>query len=74
MLKMKKWVFLESCLIHRKNASEVMVLMKSSCQEDPIAIIFVVVAWPGVAYEIVFYKKLSSVIFQELSRCLIGAF
>ena len=56
---MKKWVFLKKCLIHRKNASKVMVLMKSSYQEDPIAVIFVVVVWPGEAYEIDFYKKSS---------------
>ena len=57
---MKKWVFLKSCLIHRKNASKVMVLVKRSYQEDPIAIIFVVVAWPEVAYEIDSDKKSSS--------------
>ena len=56
---MKKWVFLKKCLIHRKNASKVMVLMKSSYQEDPIAVIFVVVAWPEEAYETDFYKKCS---------------
>ena len=56
---MKKWVFLKSCLIHRKNASKVMVLVKRSYQEDPIAVIFVVVAWPGVAYEIDVYKQCS---------------
>ena len=56
---MKKWVFLKKCLIHRKNASKVMVLVKRSYQEDPIAVIFVVVAWPGEAYEIDFYKKSS---------------
>ena len=54
---MKKWVFMKSCLIHRKNASKVMVLMKRSYQEDPIAVIFVVVAWPEVAYEIDSDKK-----------------
>ena len=57
---MKKWVFLKSCLIHRKNASKVMVLVKRSYQEDPIAVIFVVVAWPGVAYEIDSDNKSSS--------------
>ena len=57
---MKKWVFLKKCLIHRKNASKVMVLVKSSYQEDPIAVIFVVVAWPEVAYEIDSDKKSSS--------------
>ena len=36
-----------------------MVLMKMSYQEDPFAIIFVVVVWPGVAYGIDFYKKCS---------------
>ena len=56
---MKKWVFLKSCLIHRKNASKVMVLMKKSYQEDPIAIIFIMVAWPEEAYEIDFHKKSS---------------
>ena len=57
---MKKWVFLKKCLIHRKNASKVMVLVKRSYQEDPIAVIFVVVAWPEVAYEIDSDKKCSS--------------
>ena len=57
---MEKWVFLKSCLIHRKNASKVMVLMKSSYQEDPIAVIFVVVAWTEVAYDIDSDKKSSS--------------
>ena len=56
---MKKWVFMKSCLIHRKNASKVMVLVKKSYQEDPIAVIFVVVAWPEEAYEIDFYKTSS---------------
>ena len=56
---MEKWVFMKSCLIHRKNASKVMVLMKVSYQEDPIAVIFVVVAWPGVAYDIDSDKKSS---------------
>ena len=56
---MKKWVFLKSATEHRKNAYEVMVLMKMSYQEDPIAVIFVVVAWPEVAYGIDFYKKCS---------------
>ena len=55
---MKKWVFLKSATEHRKNASKVMVLMKMSYQEDPIAVIFVVVAWPEVAYGIDFYKKI----------------
>ena len=36
-----------------------MVLVKMSYQEDPIAVIFVVVAWPEVAYEIDFHKKSS---------------
>ena len=56
---MKKWVFMKSCLIHCKNASKRMVLMKSSNQEDPIAVIFIVVAWPGVAYEVDSCKKSS---------------
>ena len=56
---MKKWVFMKSDTEHRKNASKVMVLMKMSYQEDPIAVIFVVVAWPEVAYGIDFYKKCS---------------
>ena len=56
---MKKWVFLKSCLNHRKHTYKVMVLMKRSYQEDPIAVIFVVVAWPEVAYGIDFYKKCS---------------
>ena len=54
---MKKLGFLKSCLNHRKNAYKVMVLVKRSYQEDPIAVIFVVVAWPEVAYGIDFYKK-----------------
>ena len=37
-----------------------MVLMKRSYQEDPIAIIFIMVAWPGVAYEIDSDKPSSS--------------
>ena len=56
---MKKWVFMKSDTEHCKNASKVMVLMKMSYQEDPIAVIFVVVAWPEVAYGIDFYKKCS---------------
>ena len=52
---MKKW------LMHCKNAYKVMVLVKTSYQEDPIAVIFVVVAWPEVAYEIGFYKKSSNI-------------
>ena len=56
---MKKWVFLKSCLNHRKNAYKVMVLVKMSYQEDPIAVIFVVVVWRGEAYEVDFYKKSS---------------
>ena len=55
---MKKWVFLKKCSIHRKNASKVMVLVKRSYQEDPIAIIFIMVAWHVEAYEISFYKKI----------------
>ena len=50
---------MKKCLIHRKNASKVMVLMKSSCQEDAIAVIFVVVAWPEEAYEGDFDEKYS---------------
>ena len=50
---MKKW------LMHCKNAYKVMVLVKMSYQEDPIAVIFVVVVWPEVAYEIDFHKKCS---------------
>ena len=34
-----------------------MVLVKRSYQEDPIAIIFIMAAWPEVAYEIDFHKK-----------------
>ena len=33
--------------------------MKMSYQEDPIAVIFVVVVWRGEAYEVDFYKKSS---------------
>ena len=57
---MKKLVFLKSCLNHRKNAYKVMVLVKRSYQEDPIAVIFVVAAWPQEAYEIDFHKKSSN--------------
>ena len=56
---MKKWVFLKSATEHCKNASKVMVLVKRSYQEDPIAVIFIMVAWPEVAYEIDFHKKSS---------------
>ena len=56
---MKKWVFMKSDTEHRKNASKVMVLMKMSYQEDPIAVIFVVVVWRGEAYEIDFHKRSS---------------
>ena len=61
---MKKWVFLKSATEHRKNASKVMVLVKRSYQEDPIAVVFIMVAWPEVAYEIDFHKKSSN--FGEL--------
>ena len=71
---MKKWVFLKKCLIHRKHASKVMVLVKRSCQEDPIAVIFVVVAWPGVAYDIDSDKKSSIDRKIVIVRCLIGTF
>ena len=54
---MKKLVFLKSCLMHRKNATKVMVLMKRPYQDNPIAIIFIMVAWPEEAYETDFYKK-----------------
>ena len=57
---MKKLVFLKSCLNHRKNAYKVMVLVKRSYQEDPIAVVFIMVAWPEVAYEIDFHKKSSN--------------
>ena len=50
---MKKW------LMHCKDAYKVMVLVKKSYQEDPIAVIFVVVVWRGEAYEVDFYKKSS---------------
>ena len=56
-LKMKKGLFMKKWLMHCKNAYKVMVLVKKSYQEDPIAVIFVVVAWPEVAYGIDFYKK-----------------
>ena len=56
---MKKWVFLKSGLIQCKNAYKRKVLMKTSYQEDPIAVIFVVVVWRGEAYEVDFYKKSS---------------
>ena len=36
-----------------------MVLMKRPYLDNPIAVIFVVVAWPGVAYEIDFHTKSS---------------
>ena len=51
--------FPEKCTEHRKNAYKVMVLVKRSYQEDPIAVIFIMVAWPEVAYEIDFHKKSS---------------
>ena len=56
---MKKLVFLKSGLIQCKNAYKRKVLMKMSYQEDPIAVIFVVVVWRGEAYEVDFYKKSS---------------
>ena len=56
---MKKWVFMKKCLIHRKNASKVMVLVKRPYQDNPIAIIFIMAAWPEEAYETDFYKKCS---------------
>ena len=37
-----------------------MVWMKRSYQEDPVEVIFVMVVWPGVAYEIDFHKKISN--------------
>ena len=37
-----------------------MVLVKRSYQEDPIAVVFIMVAWPEVAYEIDFHKKSSN--------------
>ena len=52
---MKKW------LMHCKNAYKVMVLVKKSYQEDPFAVIFVVVVGRGEAYEIGFYKKSSKI-------------
>ena len=57
---MKKWVFTKSGPIHRKNAFKRMVLMKSPYQDNPIAVIFVVVAWSEVAYEIDSDNKSSS--------------
>ena len=57
---MKKWVFLKSATEHRKNASKVMGLVKKSYQEDPIAVIFVVVVGRGEAYEIDFDKNSST--------------
>ena len=50
---------MKSDLIHRKNASKRMVLMKRSYEENPMAVIFVVVAWPEEAYEIDSDKKSS---------------
>ena len=58
---MKKWVFMKSGLIHRKNASKRMVLVKRSYQENPIAVIFVMVAWPAEDYDIDFDKKIQNV-------------
>ena len=55
---MKKSVFLKSGLNHREHESKVMVWVKRSYQEDPIAVIFIVVAWPEVAYEIGFLRKM----------------
>ena len=57
---MKKLVFLKSCSNHRKNAFKVMVLVKMSYQEDPSAVMFIMVGWPEVAYEIDFHKKSSN--------------
>ena len=57
---MKKLVFLKSCLNQRKNAYKVMVWVKRSYQEDPIAVIVIMVAWPEAAYEIDFPKKFSN--------------
>ena len=57
---MKKSLFMKKWLMHCKNAYKVMVLVKKSYQEDPIAVIFVVVVWPEVAYEIDFHKKSSN--------------
>ena len=54
---MNMWAFMKTGTIHHKNASKQMVLLNRSYQEDPIAVIFVVVAWPGVANEIDFYEK-----------------
>ena len=65
-LKMKKWLFMKKWLIHCKNAYKVMVLVKKSYQEDPFAVIFVVVAWPEVAYGIDFYKKCSKRDFSKI--------
>ena len=48
---------MKKLLIQCKNAYKAMVLVKKSYQEDPFAVILVVVAWPEVAYEIDFQKK-----------------
>ena len=45
--------------MHCKNAYKVMVLVKKSYQEDPIAVIFVVVVERGEAHEVDFYKEYS---------------
>ena len=45
-----------------------MVLVKQSYEDNPIAIIFIMVAWPEEAYEIDFYKKCS-----KRRTCVISA-
>ena len=58
---MKKWLFMNSVATHCKNVAKAMVLVNSPWQENPIAVIFVVVVWPGEAYEIGFYKNSSNI-------------
>ena len=65
---------MESVAEHCKNAAKAMVLVKSPYQDNPIAVIFVVVVRRGEAYEIDFDKKNLNVLFPKMSRCLIGAF
>ena len=50
---------MESVATHCKNAAKAMVLVKSPQQENPIAVIFVVVVGRGEPYEIDFDKNSS---------------
>ena len=54
---MKKCFFMNSGTKHRKYASKSQILMKSSYLENPFAVSFHLVAWPGEAYGIDFFEK-----------------